>query len=301
MLELRQAGAGNLLSGLGQPGKTSPAINPPGPGERAKGEFTMTETTRIIGSLIPPSYQRHNYGSRAFVTADGWVLADRDDAVSTGAHDAPEPGDVALLLDIVRERNLAECAACPGPDDMFRGERWRVDLASLSLEQQLEYHLLQSDGIPYSIWHFPVALIRDRELLLVQMDVDHRVRLILPPGRIYPDFPAFFARELAGCSSWGVLAPVACEVYAAGVRGNHSCTGRLIVAVGQLESEVARAITERGDCSFVDPRFYHLHGDVLAVEDCPRCGAFRDIEAGDAVIYSGWFNPEYYEHEGLQL
>ena len=260
----------------------------------------MTET-RIIGALIPPSYQRRNYGSCAFVTADGWMLADRDDAVSTGTHDAPEPGDVAMLLDVVSERNLAECAACPGPDDVFRGERWQVDLASLSLPQQLEYHLLRADGIPYSTWHFPVALIRDGALLLVQMDVDHRVCLILPPGRIYPDFPAFFAGELAACSSWGVLAPAACEVYAAGARGSHGCTGRLIVAVEQLESKVARAITERGDCSFADPRLYHLCGDVLAVEDCPGCGAFRDIEIGDAVMYSGRFNPEYYGHEGLQL
>jgi len=80
-----------------------------------------------------------------------------------------------------------------------------------------------------------------------------------------------------------------CEVYAGGVRGSHGCTGSLLLAVEGFEYRPNEA------------RPYVLYGKIVAVKDCPTCGAFRDFMPGDAITCSGWYDPEYYEHEGIQL
>jgi len=80
-----------------------------------------------------------------------------------------------------------------------------------------------------------------------------------------------------------------CEVYAGGVRGSHGCTSHLLLAVEGFEYDPASA------------RPYVLYGKIVAVKDCPVCKAFQGFMPGNALVFSGWHNPEYYGHDGLQL
>jgi len=76
-------------------------------------------------------------------------------------------------------------------------------------------------------------------------------------------------------------------VYDAGNRGTHSCTAVMKVEVYDTEKDAGNII--------------RVTGKVLNVTACNRCGGFEGINVGDIVTYSGWYDPEYYGHDGLQL
>ena len=69
-----------------------------------------------------------------------------------------------------------------------------------------------------------------------------------------------------------------------GEGGNHGCTESFIVE-GQLRR--------------LDGNEVEVQGTILEVHPCDFCGTPDQV--GDAVRWRGWIDPDYYDHEGVQL
>lgn len=78
-------------------------------------------------------------------------------------------------------------------------------------------------------------------------------------------------------------------VAGSGQRGNHGCCAEAEVRL----TATPGAANDRC-CD------WRIEGVIVSARDCEQCGESWP-ELGTHVVLEGWYNPEYYGHDGLQL